>query len=95
MEAADLTGTLSGERPFSVFASTDAAFAKLPAGSLETLLRPESKSMMQDSVTYRVVSGWPSGAYWRRIAAGRGGMALASVARGTLNVHMVSGTAAS
>ena len=51
--------------------------------------------MMQDSVTYRVVSGWPSGAYWRRIAAGRGGMALASVARGTLNVHMVSGTVAS
>jgi uncharacterized surface protein with fasciclin (FAS1) repeats len=55
--AADLVGTLKGEGPFTVFAPTDEAFAKLPAGTLENLLKPENKAQLRRILTYHVVSG--------------------------------------
>jgi uncharacterized surface protein with fasciclin (FAS1) repeats len=55
--AADLVETLSGEGPFTVFAPTDDAFAALPAGTLDTLLLPESKQALTDILLYHVVSG--------------------------------------
>ncbi|MBD2119419.1 fasciclin domain-containing protein [Trichocoleus sp. FACHB-262] len=57
LQAADLTSTLSGEGPFTVFAPTDAAFAKLPAGTLEALLKPENKETLVKILTYHVVPG--------------------------------------
>jgi uncharacterized surface protein with fasciclin (FAS1) repeats len=57
LAAADLVDTLKGEGPFTVFAPTDDAFAKLPAGTLESLLKPENKARLQRILTYHVVSG--------------------------------------
>lgn len=55
--AADLIGTLKGAGPFTVFAPTDDAFAKLPAGTIEKLLKPEAKQKLTDILLYHVVSG--------------------------------------
>lgn len=55
--AADLIGTLKGEGPFTVFAPTDAAFEKLPAGTVEMLLKPENKDQLIAVLTYHVVPG--------------------------------------
>lgn len=55
--AAGLVDTLKGEGPFTVFAPTDEAFAKLPEGTVETLLKPENKAMLVDILTYHVVAG--------------------------------------
>ncbi len=57
LTAADLVTTLKGTGPFTVFAPTDAAFAKLPAGTVDNLLKPENKAMLQKVLTYHVVSG--------------------------------------
>lgn len=57
LKAADLMDTLKGPGPFTVFAPTDEAFAKLPAGTLDSLLKPENKSKLQGILTYHVVSG--------------------------------------
>jgi uncharacterized surface protein with fasciclin (FAS1) repeats len=57
LEAADLVGTLKGAGPFTVFAPTDEAFAKLPAGTVEELLKPENKAKLQRILTYHVVAG--------------------------------------
>ena len=57
LQAADLVATLKGAGPFTVFAPTDEAFAKLPAGTLETLLKPENKSKLQRILTAHVVAG--------------------------------------
>ena len=57
VQAAGLVETLSGEGPFTVFAPTDDAFAKLPAGTLEDLLKPENKQMLTDILLYHVVPG--------------------------------------
>jgi transforming growth factor-beta-induced protein len=57
VQAADLVDTLKGEGPFTVFAPTDAAFAKLPAGTLEALLKPENKEKLQAILLYHVVPG--------------------------------------
>src|SRR4051795_1976925 len=57
LEAAGLVQTLKGPGPFTVFAPTDEAFAKLPAGTLETLLKPENKAKLTRILTYHVVSG--------------------------------------
>jgi uncharacterized surface protein with fasciclin (FAS1) repeats len=57
LKAADLVETLSGAGPFTVFAPTDDAFAALPAGTLDTLLLPESKQALTDILLYHVVSG--------------------------------------
>jgi uncharacterized surface protein with fasciclin (FAS1) repeats len=57
LKAAELVETLSGEGPFTVFAPTDAAFAKLPKGTLKDLLKPENKEKLQKILTYHVVPG--------------------------------------
>lgn len=57
VKAAGLAEVLSGEGPFTVFAPTNAAFAKLPAGTVETLLKPENKDQLVAVLTYHVVSG--------------------------------------
>lgn len=55
--AAGLVDTLKGKGPFTVFAPTDAAFAKLPAGTVESLLKPENKAKLVDILTYHVIAG--------------------------------------
>jgi len=57
LEAADLIGALKGDGPFTVFAPTDAAFAALPDGTVENLLKPENKDTLVAVLTYHVVSG--------------------------------------
>ncbi|NND95159.1 MAG: fasciclin domain-containing protein [Flavobacteriales bacterium] len=57
VKAADLAGTLKSEGPFTVFAPLNSAFAKLPAGTVKTLLQPENKSKLSAILTYHVVSG--------------------------------------
>ena len=57
VQAADLVDTLKSDGPFTVFAPTDAAFAKLPDGTVENLLKPENKDQLVTVLTYHVVSG--------------------------------------
>lgn len=57
LQAADLVDTLKGKGPYTVFAPTDAAFAKLPEGTVESLLKPENKQQLVDILTYHVVPG--------------------------------------
>lgn len=57
VQAAGLVETLKSDGPFTVFAPTDAAFAKLPAGTVESLLKPENKDQLISVLTYHVVSG--------------------------------------
>lgn len=57
VQAADLVDTLKGEGPFTVFAPTDEAFAALPAGTVENLLKPENKDKLTAVLTYHVVPG--------------------------------------
>ena len=79
--AAGLVETVSGPGPFTVFAPTDAAFAKLPAGTLETLLKPENKNQLIAILTYHVVAGKvTSGQLVKMIKAGRGKAVLTTVA---------------
>ena len=57
VKAAGLVGVLKGKGPFTLFAPTNAAFAKLPAGTVETLLKPENKGTLTSVLTYHVVAG--------------------------------------
>jgi uncharacterized surface protein with fasciclin (FAS1) repeats len=57
VKAADLVDTLKGSGPFTVFAPTDEAFAKLPKGTVESLLKPENKDKLRAILTYHVVAG--------------------------------------
>ena len=57
LKAAGLVDTLRGKGPFTVFAPTDEAFGKLPAGTVESLLKPENKGKLQSILTYHVVPG--------------------------------------
>ncbi len=57
LKAAGLASTLQGPGPFTVFAPTDAAFAKLPAGTVESLLKPANKKKLANILTYHVISG--------------------------------------
>jgi uncharacterized surface protein with fasciclin (FAS1) repeats len=69
VKAAGLVGTLQGKGPFTVFAPTNAAFEKLPAGTVEALLKPENKAKLQKVLTYHVVATKAlSGAIKRMIA---------------------------
>jgi uncharacterized surface protein with fasciclin (FAS1) repeats len=73
VKAADLVGTLSGPGPFTVFAPTDKAFDKLPAGTVQTLVMPENKAMLTKVLTYHVVPGrMTSTQIAAKIRAGRG-----------------------
>lgn len=83
--AAELVKTLSGKGPFTVFAPTNAAFAKLPNGTVESLLKPENKATLQAVLTYHVVAGnLDSKAVVAAIKAGNGSATLTTVQGGKL-----------
>jgi uncharacterized surface protein with fasciclin (FAS1) repeats len=87
--AAGLAETLAGPGPFTVFAPTNAAFARLPAGTVQTLLRPENKTMLQSVLTYHVVPGSLTAAdLMAQIRAGGGSARLTTVQGGTLTARM-------
>lgn len=92
VKAADLVATLKGAGPFTVFAPTNEAFAALPAGTVETLLKPENKSTLAKILTYHVVAGaFDSTALKARIAAGGGEAVLKTVEGETLTVTSEGG----
>lgn len=88
--AAGLVDTLASPGPFTVFAPTNAAFGKLPAGTVETLVKPENKATLTSILTYHVVSGRLTAAdIGKAIKAGRGKAMLTTVAGGPLTATMV------
>src|SRR5688500_17804304 len=92
VKAAGLAETLSGAGPFTVFAPTNAAFGKLPAGTVDTLLRPENKPTLQSVLTYHVVPGRVSAAQLiGKIKAGGGTARLATVQGGMLTARLMGG----
>lgn len=85
VKAAGLVDTLEGSGPFTVFAPTNEAFAKLPAGTVDNLLKPENKAMLTKVLTYHVVPGKLSTENIEKmIKAGRGKAELKTVSGGTL-----------
>lgn len=85
VKAADLVATLKGKGPFTVFAPTNAAFDKLPKGTVETLLKPENKAKLAKILTYHVVSGnLDAAAVVAAIKAGNGKAVLTTVSGGKL-----------
>ena len=89
VKAAGLVDTLKGPGPFTVFAPTNEAFAKLPAGTVETLLKPENKDMLVKILTYHVVAGRISASDLKKqIRAGNGQATLKTVSGGTLTAMM-------
>lgn len=90
VQAAGLADTLSGPGPFTVFAPTNAAFARLPAGTVQTLLRPENRATLQSVLTYHVVPGSLTASdLMRLIRAGGGSARLTTVQGGVLTARMV------
>src|SRR5580658_4843658 len=89
VKAAGLVDTLSGPGPFTVFAPTNAAFAKLPAGTVDTLLKPENKATLVKILTYHVVAGrWSAADIKKMIKDGHGKAELKTVSGGTLTAMM-------
>jgi uncharacterized surface protein with fasciclin (FAS1) repeats len=85
VKAAGLVDTLKSAGPFTVFAPTNDAFAKLPAGAVDTLLKPENKDALTKVLTYHVVAGRLSAQdLWKAIKAGHGTAELTTVAGGKL-----------
>ena len=82
VKAAGLVDTLSGKGPFTVFAPTNAAFAKLPAGTVDTLLKPENKGQLASVLTYHVVPGRITAADIAAKAKKNGGVASYATAQG-------------
>jgi uncharacterized surface protein with fasciclin (FAS1) repeats len=92
VKAAGLVDTLKGPGPFTVFAPTNAAFAKLPAGTVDTLLKPENKATLTKILTYHVVAGRVSAADIKKmIKDGHGAAELKTVSGGTLTAMMKDG----
>jgi uncharacterized surface protein with fasciclin (FAS1) repeats len=89
VKAAGLVDTLEGPGPFTVFAPTNEAFAKLPAGTVDTLLKPENKPTLVKILTYHVVAGkMGSKEIAKAIKAGNGTATLKTVSGGTLKASM-------
>jgi uncharacterized surface protein with fasciclin (FAS1) repeats len=85
VKAAGLVETLQGAGPFTVFAPTNEAFAKLPAGTVDTLLKPENKATLTKVLTYHVVAGkWSVADLKKQIKAGNGTAELTTVEGGKL-----------
>ena len=82
VKAAGLVDTLSGKGPFTVFAPTNAAFAKLPAGTVDTLLKPENKGTLTAVLTYHVVPGTYTAQQIAALAARHGGVATLKTVQG-------------
>lgn len=92
VKAADLVATLQSAGPFTVFAPTNAAFGKLPAGTVETLLKPENKATLAKILTYHVVAGsFNAAAVLKAIKAGGGSLKLTTVSGGTLVASVKAG----
>lgn len=93
VQAAGLVDTLNGAGPFTVFAPTNAAFDKLPAGTVDGLLKPEAKEDLSGVLTYHVVSGNVDAAtLTQQIEAGGGSATLTTVQGGTLTARADGGT---
>jgi uncharacterized surface protein with fasciclin (FAS1) repeats len=89
VKAAGLVETLQSKGPFTVFAPTNAAFNKLPNGTVETLLKPENLKMLQTILTYHVVAGKMNAtAIAKAIKMGKGKAMLKTVSGGTLTAWM-------
>ena len=89
VKAAGLVETLQGKGPFTVFAPTNAAFDKLPKGTVETLLKPENKKMLQTILTYHVLAGKMNASDIAvAIKKGGGKATLKTVSGGTLTAWM-------
>ncbi len=85
VKAAGLVETLKSKGPFTVFAPTNEAFAKLPAGTVETLVKPENKAMLTKILTYHVLPGkFDSQAITRQIRKGHGSAKFKTVSGDTL-----------
>jgi uncharacterized surface protein with fasciclin (FAS1) repeats len=82
VKAADLVDTLSGPGPFTVFAPTNEAFAKLPDGTVDTLLKPENKDQLVDVLTYHVVPGRYTAKDLMAMAKKNGGKAMLKTVEG-------------
>lgn len=92
VQAAGLVETLKGKGPFTVFAPTNDAFAKLPAGTVESLLKPENKSALAGILTYHVVAGkLDSKSVAAAIKAGNGKAEVKTVNGGTLTASIDNG----
>ena len=89
VKAAGLVDTLKSTGPFTVFAPTNSAFNALPAGTVDTLLKPENKATLTKVLTYHVVSGnFDSKAIAKAIKKGKGKATFKTVAGGTLTASM-------
>ncbi|MBB3124748.1 putative surface protein with fasciclin (FAS1) repeats [Mesoflavibacter sabulilitoris] len=87
VKAAGLVEVLQSEGPFTVFAPTNAAFDKLPEGTVATLVKPENKEQLQTILKYHVVSGkWNAKAFAKLIKKGDGKAMIKTVSGGTLTV---------
>ncbi len=85
VKAAGLVETLEGAGPFTVFAPTNEAFSKLPAGTVDTLLKPENKSTVTKVLTYHVVAGcWSKSDLMKKIREGNGSAELTTGEGGKL-----------
>ncbi len=92
VKAAGLVETLKGPGPFTVFAPTNTAFAALPAGTVDTLLKPENKAMLTSILTYHVVPGkFDAAAISKMIADGKGMASIKTVSGGTLTAKSAGG----
>ena len=90
--AADLVTTLQSAGPFTVFAPTNAAFAKLPAGTIETLLKPENKATLAKILTYHVIAGtFDAAAVVKAINANGGSLSLTTVSGNKLVASIKQG----
>jgi uncharacterized surface protein with fasciclin (FAS1) repeats len=93
VKAADLVGVLSGEGPFTVFAPTNEAFAKLPAGTVESLLKAENKQKLQAVLTYHVIAGkFTAKDVIGLIRKGSGKAVIPTVNGGNLTAMMMDGS---
>ncbi|MFC4230609.1 fasciclin domain-containing protein [Parasediminibacterium paludis] len=89
VKAAGLVETLQSAGPFTVFAPTNAAFAKLPAGTVETLVKPENKATLTKILTYHVIAGkYSSKDIAAKIKEGNGTASFTTVSGGTLKASM-------
>lgn len=89
VKAAGLVSTLKGPGPFTVFAPTNEAFAALPAGTVENLVKPENKATLTKILTYHVVPGdYTAARLEAAIRAGHGSASLKTASGGTLMFHM-------
>lgn len=92
VKAADLVNTLKGEGPFTIFAPTNSAFDALPDGTVESLLKPESKGTLSNILTYHVVAGnFQAADVLAAIKKGGGKFVIKTVSGGTLTASIKDG----